>query len=1011
MTHVTDAVGACGVPASSLQEQWWFLDHWATDHTANVVALPLRLRGELHADRLRDAFDDVLARHDVLRSRFELRDGALYVHLVPPAPGALVVSTATGDPESLVGQDIGAVSAGSSCTAVLHRLGHGDHLLVLVAHRAVADARSLEVVAEELAARYRGETLSDPVAPLDGHRADIEALTEYWRGKLDGVPTLDMPADHVRPATMSFRGDWVTRELSTEVSAALRGSGADLRPQLLAAVALVLSRHTAANRFVLGVGHPGRPVGGERLVGPYADTVAAVLDVDGLATAAEVVEHCGHALADAVAHAGMSVAQLVERLDLPRDPSRHPVFQYAVETAVTPRGFAMADLDVEVLDTTAADQRLDLRFRFVDHQGSAVQLRLGYATDLFDRRRVEHLAEHVTTLLTELLAEPLRRPGELAMLGVDELRGLDTEWQGHLRPVDAAMMHERFARQARTTPERPAVVEPGRQITYAELDVLSTRLAHHLRELGVGPDVPVGVALERGIDAVAAILGVLKAGGAYVPLDPTYPPERLRYVLADSGSRVLVTTGQLVKLFADDLAIPVVEVDPEVLARRPATPFDPGVTPKNLVYLMYTSGSTGKPKGVRTLHRNLNWYLDWFLDTVPHEAFAAVFGTIAFSFDVSAMDIWPPLLTGGQVRLSDGLLAVPADAPELRGVTMMNLVPSVLAEYLRANRLPDTVQTVTVGGEQLNPQLLADLFERSQVRDVHHLYGPTETTVFVTAQHVVRGDGQRVTLGRAIHSSRIDILDEHGARVPVGVPGEIYIGGPGVADGYLNRPELTAERFVPNPFAPEPGALMYRSGDIGRWNFDGEIEFLGRKDAQIKIRGVRIELGEIETTLHGHRDVASAVVSVHGGQELVAHVVPGSPDLDLDLLRAFAQEALPSFLVPSVFQVIDAIPLSPTGKVDRSALPAPASTVTTGEDTPRTPTEHRLAEIWEAVLGRSLIGPNAHFFQSGGHSLLAIRTAREIQTVFGVKLGIRTLFQTPVLADLAALLDRKLEVA
>ncbi|MET8760701.1 amino acid adenylation domain-containing protein [Lentzea sp. NPDC004782] len=1004
MTISNDLVDVRRTWATPLQEQWWFLDHWSAEHTNTFVTLPVRLSGPLDVDRLRAAADTVLALHDVLRSRFELQRGRVCRFVLPPREDVLVV----------VGPEVAALDVaqqvrrehGDLFTVLLRRIGPREHMLEFVAHRCVADERSLVLLLDKLVVAYRGGMLAPP--PVDWEPQTAAAL-EHWRRMLDGVPLLDLPADAVRPTTMSFRSDRVISVLPADVVTAARREPAGVEAVLLAAVALVLGRHGATHRMVLGLGHSGRPAGHERAIGAHADTVPVVLDLAGMPAAA-VVEHCRQAIETSVAHGSLSVAQLVERLGLAREASRHPVFQHAVEVITAPAGQRVGDLDVVPLDFTGVDQRLDLCFRFICRD-EGIELRLDYAADLFDRRRIEHLAEHVTTLLADLLAHPERHPEELAMLGERELRALDVEWQGEPRPVDPAMMHERFARQASRTPDAIAVEEPRRRVTFAELDELSTRLAHHLRGLGVGPDVPVGVALERGIDAVTAVLGVLKAGGAYVPLDPTYPQERLRYVLTDSGARALVTARAQAELF-DSPTIPVVlmDRDRELIARAPATPVESGVTPENLVYLMYTSGSTGRPKGVRTLHRNLNWYLDWFLDTVPNEAFTTVFATIAFSFDVSAMDIWPPLLTGGTVRFSDGLLAVPEGSPELRDVTMMNLVPSVLAEYLRANRLPASVHTVTIGGEQLSPKLVADLFERSEVRDVFHLYGPTETTVFVTAQHLVRGDGQHVTLGRAIHSSRIDILDEHGARVPVGAPGEIHIGGPGVADGYLDRPELTSERFLPNPYALVPGELMYRSGDIGRWNFDGEIEFLGRKDNQVKVRGVRIELGEIEATLGEHHGVAAVVVSVTERQELVAHVVGRTEALDLDLLRAHAQDRLPSFLVPSVFMRIDTIPLSPTGKVDRSALPAPAA-VPRAEEGPRTATQRALCQIWESVLGCDDIGPGSHFFQSGGHSLLAIRVMREIQTVLGVKLGIRTLFHTPVLADLATAVDQKLGAA
>ncbi|WP_410575588.1 non-ribosomal peptide synthetase [Amycolatopsis sp. cmx-4-61] len=970
-------------PASGLQEQWWFLDHWS-DGAGAVVELSLRLRGALDTDRLRDAVRAVVERHEVLRTVFEF-DGRLYRKVLPPErAGTDTFCT-------------GRFPAMDTTTGPLFQARQADGVLTLRAHRSVADERSLVLLVEELAAAYRG-VATEFAAEVPEVRSGDE-LAAFWSAKLAGFAVVELPTDEIRPATMSFRSDRVTHPVPAGLSSAL--AERDVIAYLTAATALVLSRHTGAERLVLGVGHDGRRE--PRAVGPYADTAPVALDLSGVASASDVVRLCRREIDEAVAHRGLSLPRLVERLGLARDASRHPVFQVGVVLAERPASFTVPGATAEQIGSARPDQRLDLRVHY-----TGAELQLDYAADLFDRRRIEHLATHLVTVLGELAAHPGRPPRELAMLPAAELAGLDTAWQGEIRPVDPAMTHERFSRQARRTPARLAVVQPGREITYGELDVWSNRIATHLSALGVGPDVPVAVALERGIDAVAAIIGVLKAGGAYVPLDPTYPAERLQYILADSRAKVLITTELLLKLF-DEPAVPTVltDRDREALEAASPEPVDSGVTPANLVYLMYTSGSTGRPKGVRTLHANLNWYLDWFLGTIPAEAFTSVFGTIAFSFDVSAMDIWPPLLTGGRLRLSDGLLAVPDDSPELDGVTMMNLVPSVLAEYLRHNRLPATVRTITVGGEQLAQQLVEDIWARSEVRDIHHLYGPTETTVFVTAQHLVRGDGRKVRLGRPIHSSRIDILGEDGARVPVGVPGEIHIGGPGVADGYLGRPELTAERFLPNPFDPSPDGMMYRSGDIGRWTFDGEIEFLGRKDDQVKIRGVRIELGEIEATMRRHPVVAAAVVAVTPRQELVAYVVPHVLPADLDAVSAYVQDVLPSFLVPTVFVAIDAIPLSPTGKVDRGALPPPPELRADTGTVPRTPTERVLAEIWGQILGKPALGPRDHFFQSGGHSLLAIRVVREIRSRLGLKLGVRSLFQTPVLADLAALVDKQ----
>jgi amino acid adenylation domain-containing protein len=1047
------------IPASPLQEQWWFVDRWQTGVASTIVVLALRIGGRCDIPAVEQAVKVLASRHDALRATLEADDDRLH-YLVGDGSAQLLTVTRhaiapVAERDEAVARIVSAaaghrfdLTAGPLFAATLDVFAPTDQLLCLIGHRAVVDMSSLSVLAEEFGALYVSFTqnwradLPPPAGQYPGlPRTAIVAGTGdstdaigYWEGKLVDPPAAELPADFPRPATMSFRGDRVKTVLSgaalAEVRALANRANVGLRAALLAATAVVAGRHTGSNRLAIGIGHNGRRTAeSSRVVGPLSDALPVCVDLSGDPSAVELLSSTQAEINEVMAHADLSFVEVVKHLNRPRDASRHPIFQIGVDV-VPDLGeqlrSAFHGADLAVVDAVDVDQRLDMRVKGIE-SSDALLLTIEYASDLFDRRRVEHLAEHLVRVLAEMAKTPTRHIDELRMLSERELACLSLTWQGADRPYNNEMVHELFARQVARTPDAIAVEQPHLALTYAELDLWSTRLANLLRRKGAGPDTLVGVCLERGVDALVAILGTLKAGGAYVPLDPTYPGERLRYILADSEASVLITSERLSPIFGEPTGVPIVLVDrdkQDIANESSALPAS-GVGKENLVYVMYTSGSTGRPKGVRTRHFNLSWYLSWFLGTIPADRFAKVFGTIAFSFDVCAMDIWPPILTGGKVLLSEGLLAIPDTSPEFAGTTLMNLVPSVLEEFLRRNRLPPTVRTITVGGEHMSDKLLGEIFERSNVDDVFYLYGPTETTVFVTAKHFVRGRPQPVTIGRPMHRTRVDILDAKGRITPIGVPGEACVSGPGVAGGYLGRPELTAERFVANHHArhrhgehderddSDVDVIMYRTGDLCRWNFEGEIEFLGRLDEQVKVRGVRIELGEIEATVERHPSVSHAVVAVKehvfGHQELVAYVVLADEGFPVGDLQPFCQDRLPTVMVPTAFIAIDAVPMSPAGKVNRKALPDPAAVIDARRRpaaAPATQVEMMLAEIWVNILDKPEIKSDDNFFRIGGHSLSAIRLVTEIERRVGVKVPVRTLFKTPVLSALALVIER-----
>ncbi|MET0397903.1 MAG: amino acid adenylation domain-containing protein, partial [Longimicrobiaceae bacterium] len=640
---------------------------------------------------------------------------------------------------------------------------------------------------------------------------------------------------------------------------------------------------------------------------------------------------------------------------------------------------------------------------------------IGYSTDLFEADTIARLAEHYRVLLEAAAAGPGRRLSELPLLGEGERRQLLVEWSAGGAPHAAGCVNELFERQVERTPGAVALVHGEERLSYAELDRRANRLAHALRARGVGPEARVGILLERGTELVVALLAVLKAGGAYVPLDPAYPPERVAYMLRDSAARVLVTRAALRAADSADLpggAPRVVLVDEEraAIAREPDhAPPGSGVTPQNLAYVIYTSGSTGAPKGVMLQHGGASVLLHGMRGIVPEEERASVLASTSATFDVSVAEIFGTLCWGGKLVLVENALEL-AGVPAGEEVRLGVMVPAAAAELLRTGAIPGSVRALNLAGEALPAELAAGLHAHG-VRTLRNLYGPTEDTVYSTWT-VVEPGAERVTIGRPLPGSRAYVLDAYGSPAPVGVPGELHLAGAGVARGYLGRAELTAAKFVPDPFAAEPGggARMYRTGDRVRWLAKGEIEYLGRIDQQVKVRGFRIEPGEIEAVLRTHGEVREAVVVVRedapgaGGPGLVAYLVPApGHDPGAAELRRHLRARLPEYMVPAAFVRVERIPLSGSGKVDRRALPAPGpgGTGQEGYVAPRTPEERTLAGIWAEVLGAGRVGVHDSFFDLGGHSLLLPRVQGRVSEAFRVELSMLDLFRYPTVGALA----------
>ena len=991
-------------PLSFPQRRLWFLEQLEPGTAVYNVPLIWRFSGPLDVPALERSLAEIARRHEILRTVFREVDGEPVQVALPGDLELPVIEVRESEADQVAREESRRpfdLAAGPLLRPLLLRLGPGEHRLLLNLHHIICDGPSAGVLARELEALYADVPL--PELPLQyADFADwqvrhlrgpaLEALLAHWRKRLAGVDGLEgLPTDRPRPPVQSYRGDHLVFELQAAVleplEALARGRGCSLFHVLLAGFFAFLQRHTGGAEVAVGtpVANRGRAEM-EPLIGFFANTLVLRGDVSGDPGFLELLERVKGEALEAVAHQELPFEALVEALHPQRDLARNPLFQvlFSYREGET-ESLRLPGLSVEPLDSGTGTAKLDLTLsvsRVRSRASGRLRLRLEYATDLFDRATAERMAARLRTLFAGLAEDPALVSGyrlsELPLLPPEERRLLLEDWNRTAAVVPEGLVHEQIAEQAARTPDAVAVLGRGESWTYAELLARAAGLASHLQRLGVGPDVPVGIQMERSPSMVAAVLGVLQAGGAYLPLDPAYPEERRAFMLADSGARVVITSLE------------------EHLTGGPAV----SSLPDHLAYVLYTSGSTGRPKGVQVTHRNvLSFFagMDAVLGTEPGTWMAVT----SLSFDISVLELLWTLARGFKVVLPDEERPLGPQIAE-HGATHLQCTPS-LAQALDGEDLRP-LRKLLLGGEALPPALAAGLAGLLD-GDLLNMYGPTETTVWSATHTVEAGEGP-VPIGRPIANTRIYLLDRSGQPAPLGVPGELVIGGAGVARGYLARPELTAERFVPDPF--ESGARLYRTGDLARWRVlahdRGELEFLGRLDHQVKIRGHRIELGEVEARLERHPGVLRAVAVARDGQ-LVAYVVP---DLEESIpyaaeLRGWVRSELPEAMVPSLFVHLDALPLTPNGKVDRKALPAPEAPRPAAEaDAPRGLFEERLAAIWCDALGVDGFGRDADFFELGGHSLLVMKVVARVRTLLGVELPPRTVFEAPTLAGLAA---------
>ncbi|HYW09135.1 MAG TPA: amino acid adenylation domain-containing protein, partial [Longimicrobium sp.] len=1039
------------VPLSYAQQRLWFLDQMGDPGWAYRISHRMRFHGDLDRAALERALGRIVERHEALRTLFEQVDGEPRQRVVPVAEHGLAFTfhDLTGRAEALAGvlmeeaRSPFDLAAGPLFRCRLVRLAGDEHVLLVSMHHIVSDAWSTGVLIRELNVLYeafrRGDP--DPLPELPVQYADyavwqrrwidgevLEAQEAYWRETLRGAPdALSLPTDHARPEQPDFAGATVEVVLDEALTAGLRTlgrrHGTTLFMTLMAGWATVLSRLSGQTDVTIGTPTANRGrTEIEGLLGFFVNTLAVRMELGGSPTVAELLERVKARTLGAQQHQDLPFERVVEAVRPTRSLTRHPLFQvlFAWQTARREPaglpGLTGAPVRASVPESARYDLSLSLR-----EVGGRVRGVMLYPTALFDAATVQRYVGYLVRVLEQMVADDGRPVERLEILPPAERRQVVDEWNDTDADFPRELcIHEMMEAHAERTPHAPALRFEARELTYAQLNARANRLAHHLRGLGVGPDARVAICVERGVEMVVGMLGVLKAGGAYVPLDPTYPADRLRFMLEDSAPAVVLTQARLAGEL-QDAGVPVLMLDAPVWeGESAANPGRAGLTSAHPAYVIYTSGSTGRPKGVVVEHRQVANLLTWAQRVWGLAPDDAVLQRISFSFDVSVRECLWPLSVGARL-----VLATAEGHKDPR-----ELVASIRRDRVRAVHFPvamlqafleepgsaecTTLAHVISGGEALPAAVVERFRERLPHAELHHMYGPTETTVGVTRRRCEPGEATgRIPLGRPVANSRLYVLDDAGQPVPAGVVGELYVGGAQVARGYLGRPALTAEKFVPDPFGTEAGARLYRTGDLGRWAADGTLEFIGREDAQVKVRGFRIELGEIEARLAEHPALRNVVVVVRNDAaepRVVAYYV-GSGDVAPDALRAHAAERLPEYMVPAAFVALEALPLTPTGKVDARALPAPEGDAfaTRAYEAPEGETETALAEIWTELLGVDRVGRNDHFFDLGGHSLLATRLVLRIREQLLIDFALRDVFAAPTLAQLAErMLDAQL---
>jgi len=1039
-------------PLSYSQQRLWFLDQLDPGSYSYNLFAAYQLKGNLNVEALEQSFNEIIRRHEVLRTVFQLKNGNPIQVVIPN----LTINMPLVDLRALASEATHRtevrrmftdeaqrpfdLATGPLVRITLLQLADDEYILLRAIHHIVCDGWSGGVLFHELSEIYgallAGQPL--PLADLTTQYGDyakwqrqwfqderLESQLSYWKKQLDNIATLRLPTDRPRPGLQARSGARryfaFSDALSSELKKLSREHGATLFMTLLAAFQTLLHRYSHQTDIVIG-----SPVAGrtrkefDELIGFFLNMLVLRLDLSADPTFAETIAQARDICLAALSHQELPFEKLVEELHPDRKLGHNPLFQVSFAFQNTPRfPLRLSGMTVEELEVETGIARFDLHL-FMEEADKHLEGYCDYDANLFNADTIERLLGHFQTLLEGIVANPDQRISDLPLLGDAEKHQLLVEWNDTQTdyPNDKSI-HQLFEAQVEKSPDAIAVAFEDQQLTYRELNSRANQLAHYLRKQGVQPDSIVGLCMNGSVELVIAILGVLKAGGAYMPIDPELPAQRLQFLLEDAQVRLLLTQDKLRSALADFAGhIVCLDGDWHELADQSHENPQHYVRGHHAAYVIYTSGSTGNPKGVVNVHDGLRNRIQWMQESYRLSSADRVLQKTPFTFDVSVWEfLWPLISGAGLVVARPGGHRDSSYLVQLiqsQQITTLHFVPSMLELFLQQPGVERcaSLRQVICSGEALSYELQKRFFGRSTAR-LHNLYGPTEASIDVTAWECRKDSDLRIVpIGYPIANTQIHILDVNLQPVPVGVWGELHIGGVGLSRGYLNRPELTPEKFIPNPFSDDPGSRLYRSGDLARYLPDGNIEFRGRIDDQVKIRGYRIELGEIESILAQHSAIQQAAVIARednpGDKRLAAYVVtahdsaPSAHDL-----RSALQRKLPDYMVPSVFVFLDTLPLTPNGKLDRKALPAPDHSRPELENTftaPRTPVETRLANIWAEVLKLDQVGIHDNFFHLGGHSLLATQVVSRIRAVMDIDLPLRRIFESPTVAETAMLI-------
>ncbi|MFA6010978.1 MAG: amino acid adenylation domain-containing protein [Desulfobacteraceae bacterium] len=1032
-----------GLQLSLAQQRLWFINQLESHSPAYNIVQAVKLSGDLNEEILQKAFDHILARHDVLRTVFIKRDGRPAIERVS-LQSIKIEKIVCTDKDGEQGEEYARrliarkapvlfdLENGPLLRVCILQTGKTEHIFAIILHHIIADGWSMGVWMKELSVLYHAfkEGRPSPLEKLPIQYADyaiwqkkwlinndLNEQKKYWKERLKGeLPVIQLPADYPRPMSPRYTGRHQAICLSAELTRSIQNMAKQehttVYTVLLSAYFSLLCKYSNQNGVVVGTPYANRDrVEIEGLIGFFINMLPIRLELSETTGFKDLVKQVHQLILDALSNKDLPFEKLVEILQPDRSLNHHPIFQvmFAFQNFPLPSDDS-AELNFfpVVMDRGATEFELSL---YMWEERDELRGVFEYSDEIFKDETIQRMVDHFQTLLQSMVENPTLPIQKIGLLTEPEKRLMLIDWnENHLDYPGDVCIHDMFDMQAEKTPDAVAIVHNHDRMSFNELKQRSNQLAIELIQMGVEPDVLVGICVERSMDMIVGMLAVLKAGGAYVPLDPGYPVERLKFMMSDSCSRVIITQKKFETLFSDSTArLITLEALGEKHSKACMESPSSGATQKNLAYIIYTSGSTGVPKGVAIEHRSAIALIAWARTVFTGDEIGGMLASTSICFDLSVFEIFLPLCSGGKIVLADNAMGL-KNLPDVSEVRLINTVPSAIVELLQLKAIPANVTTINLAGEPLKQEIVDRLYNIKTVQRVFDLYGPSEDTTYSTC--ALRQKNEMATIGKPISNTRIFLVDPFQNPVPIGVPGELYIGGHGLARGYLNRAELTSEKFVSDFMSDDPASRLYRTGDLAKYFPDGTICYLGRMDHQVKLRGFRIELGEIEAALAEHKGIKQCVTLVRedvpDDKRLVAYIISrtGVQEKDSDL-RLYLKDRLPEYMIPQHFVNLDSMPMTSNGKIDRNRLPKPVSTLITEvqQNTQITELETRILKIWLDIIGLEYIGVNDNFFEVGGHSILSVRIFSEIYNLTGINLPLAEIFKSPTVRELSKTIE------